>query len=90
MQRNFYEEIRLSSSDASARVTWTGGVFFSHLSENIPEDIVDATLDSEVTAFTNGAFSVCVPGDPVFACPNGLIYHGPGLLRPNDPGPDLR
>src|SRR5437016_573112 len=77
VQRNFYEEIRLSSSDAAARVTWTGGVFFSHLSENIPEDIVDPTLDSEVTTFTNGMYAVCVPGDPVFACPNGLIYHGP-------------
>jgi iron complex outermembrane receptor protein len=67
-QHNFYEEIRLASSDKSARVTWNTGLFFSHTNENIPEDIYDNNLDSE----TNPPGGVCG-----FPCPNGLIYHGP-------------
>src|SRR6266851_512722 len=73
-QRNFYEEIRLASNDANARIVWSGGLFFSHLSENVPESIYDPTLDSEVIAYTGGAYSVCFPGQP---CPGGLIYSGP-------------
>ena len=68
-QRNFYQEIRLASTDSQARLTWNTGVFFSRTNENIPEDIYDNNLDTE----TGGG--VC---DPVnFACPGGLIYHGP-------------
>jgi outer membrane receptor protein involved in Fe transport len=67
-QRNFYQEIRLASTNAAARVVWNTGVFFSHLNENIPENIYDATLDAE----TGG--SVCSLALP---CPGGLIYYGP-------------
>ena len=78
VQRNFYEEVRLASSDPAARVTWTAGLFFSHLSEDIPETIIDPTLDAEVQAFTagfpGGPFTVCSPALP---CPNGLIFNGP-------------
>jgi outer membrane receptor protein involved in Fe transport len=73
-QRNFYQEIRLASNDPNARIAWSGGVFFSHLSENVPEAIIDPTLDSEVIAYTGGALSVCFPGQ---LCPGGLIYNGP-------------
>jgi len=73
-QRNFYEEIRLASNDANARIVWSGGLFFSRLSESVPENIIDPTLDSEVIAYTGGAYSVCFPGQP---CPGGLIYAGP-------------
>src|SRR5882762_3448783 len=73
-QRNFYEEIRLASNDANARLVWSGGLFFSRLSESVPESIYDPTLDSEVIAYTGGAYSVCFPGQP---CPGGLIYNGP-------------
>ena len=79
-QRNFYQEIRLSSNDAAARWVWSGGVFFSHLSENVPESIIDPTLDSEVINYTTAtygaanALSVCYTEQP---CPNGLIYNGP-------------
>jgi iron complex outermembrane recepter protein len=74
-QRNFYEEIRLASNDTNARIVWSGGLFFSHLSENVPEAIVDPTLDSEVIAFTGAAGdSVCYPGQE---CPGGLIFNGP-------------
>jgi iron complex outermembrane recepter protein len=67
-QRNFYQELRLGSADAAARVVWTAGVFYSHLDENIPENIYDATLDAE------SGGSVCSAALP---CPGGLIYYGP-------------
>ncbi len=74
-QRNFYEEIRLASMDPNARFIWNGGLFFSHSNENVSEDIIDPTLDAEVTAYTGGADSVCFP--PSQPCPNGMIFHGP-------------
>ena len=67
-QRNFYEEIRLASSDNNAPLVWTTGLFFSHLNENIPENIYDTTLDAE----TGG--NVCSAALP---CPNGEIFYGP-------------
>ena len=73
VQRNFYQEFRLASADAAARLTWNTGIFYSHLNENIPEDIIDPTLDAEVIAFTGGALAICSPALP---CPNGLIYTG--------------
>jgi len=76
-QRNFYQEVRMASSDTNARLLWNGGVFFSHLKEDVPESIYDPTLNQEVINYTSGASSVCVPGDPVFGCPNGRIYYGP-------------
>lgn len=68
IQRNFYQEIRLASTDGAARVGWNTGLYFSHANENVPEDIVDPTLDAE-----SGGF-VCSPEQP---CPNGLIFHAP-------------
>jgi iron complex outermembrane recepter protein len=65
-QTNYYQEIRLASKDASARLTWNTGLFYAHMSENIPEDIIDPTFDAEI-----GGFCVAVP------CPNGLLYHQP-------------
>jgi len=35
-QRNFYEEIRLASNDTNARIVWSGGLFYSRLSESVP------------------------------------------------------
>jgi len=74
-QRNFYEEVRLASTDSNAPIVWNTGLFFSHLKESVPEDIYDPTLDQEVIAYTGGAYSVCFAPDQL--CPNGLIYHGP-------------
>ncbi len=75
-QRNFYEEIRLASTDANARVTWNAGLFVSRTNENIPEDIIDPTLNGEVNAYTNNnpPVPVCTTAYP---CPLGMIYHGP-------------
>ena len=70
-QRNFYQEFRLASTDASARMTWNTGLYFSHTNENIPEDIYDNNLEAE----TGGG--VCAYIVPTVTCPNGLIYHGP-------------
>jgi iron complex outermembrane receptor protein len=66
-QHNLYQEFRLASSDPSARIVWNTGIFYSHLNENIPENIYDATLDAQ----TGG--NVCY----ALACPNGEIYTGP-------------
>ncbi len=74
-QRNFYQEIRLASKDADARIVWNGGLFYSHLSENVPENIYDPTLNAEVNAFTPPPVPVPVCG--AFPCPGGLIYNGP-------------
>ena len=72
-QRNFYEELRLASTDTDARIVWNAGLFFSHLEENVPESIYDNNLNSEVISHT-GADSVCFAGQP---CPGGLIFNGP-------------
>jgi iron complex outermembrane recepter protein len=78
-QRNFYEEIRLASKDKDARFSWNAGVFYSHLDENVPENINDPTLNSEVInytfATTGGPPAVPVCGS--FPCPGGLIFNGP-------------
>jgi len=66
-QKNFYQEFRLASSDPTARFVWNTGVFYSHLNENIPENIYDATLDAE------SGGNVCF----FLACPNGEIFYGP-------------
>ncbi len=77
-QKNWYEEIRLSS-DTSGKLVWNAGVFFSHLDENIPEDIFDGTLRQQMIDFTTTAYGpgnvydLCVPID----CPNNRIFHGP-------------
>ena len=77
-QRNFYQEFRLASSDTNARIVWNAGLFYSHLNENVPENIIDPTLNSEVIAFTgtaNPPVPVCSP--PTLPCPNGVIFSGP-------------
>jgi iron complex outermembrane receptor protein len=77
-QRNFYQEFRLASSDTNARIVWNAGLFYSHLSENVPENIIDPTLNSEVIAFTGTPtppVPVCAP--PTLPCPNGVIFSGP-------------
>jgi iron complex outermembrane receptor protein len=77
-QRNFYQEFRLASSDTNARIVWNAGLFYSHLNENVPENIIDPTLNSEVIAFTGTPtppVPVCAP--PTLPCPNGVIFSGP-------------
>ncbi len=77
-QRNIYEEIKVASVDADAPLRWTAGFFFSHLDENVPEDIIDPTLNQEVTTYSanlpGGPFPVCSATLP---CPGGQIFHGP-------------
>jgi iron complex outermembrane receptor protein len=73
-QRNFYQEFRLSSKDATSRFIWSAGVFYSHSKEDVPEQIIDPTLDAEVISFTGGALSVCYTAQP---CPNGVIANTP-------------
>jgi len=68
-QNNFYQEIRLESTDPSARLTWTAGVFYTHLNENSTEFIVDPNLDAQ---FPPPGNLVCF-----IPCPGGLIYSQP-------------
>jgi outer membrane receptor protein involved in Fe transport len=73
-QRNFYEEIRLASTDTDARIVWNAGVFFSHLEENVPESIYDNHLNAEIITYTGGVDALCSMALP---CPGGLIFNGP-------------
>ena len=76
-QRNIYEEIRLASTDSNARIVWNTGVFFSHLNENIPENIYDTTLRDQVLNFsTINGFPTDICAAPL-DCPNGEIFYGP-------------
>lgn len=77
-QRNFYEEVRLTSSAPNSNSVWNVGLFFSHLKESVPAIIQDATLDQDVVNYTGGQASVCIPGVPALECPDGLLVRGPG------------
>ena len=74
-QRNFYQEFRLSSKDPSSRFVWSTGLFYSHLKENVPEQIVDPTLDAEIFAFSGT--HLCTPAPAGQPCPNGVIANTP-------------
>ena len=76
-QRNFYQEIRLASNDTNARIVWSGGLFYSHLSENVPENIIDQTLNAQVIAYSgpNPPVPVCAPPQP--AVPERANIHRP-------------
>jgi iron complex outermembrane recepter protein len=76
-QRNFYQELRLSSNDTNARILWTGGLYYSQLSENVIEFIIDPTINQEILNWTGGNNSLCFPGQE---CPNGLISNTPTQL----------
>jgi iron complex outermembrane recepter protein len=76
-QRNFYQEFRLSSNDANAPFLWTGGLYYSQLSENVIEFIIDPTINQEILTWTGGNNSLCFPGEE---CPNGLISNTPTQL----------
>jgi outer membrane receptor protein involved in Fe transport len=73
-QRNLYQEFRLTSKDPSSRFIWSGGLFYSHLRENVPEQIIDPTLNAEIIAYTGTA--LCTPTG-FDACPNGVIANTP-------------
>lgn len=78
-QDNFYQEIRLASTNTAARFTWNTGVFYSHLIENGPENTFDPTLNAEFTALTGG-FPLCgAPGASLLGspCPNGTLLIAP-------------
>jgi len=69
-QKNWYEELRLASAPGG-RLIWNTGLFFSHLDENVPEDIVDRTLRQQILDYSG--YNLCDP----LPCPNGRIFHGP-------------
>jgi iron complex outermembrane recepter protein len=59
-QRNFYQEVRLASTDKAARASWNVGIFYAHLNENIPENIYDATLNAESGGAVCGTDPYCL------------------------------
>jgi iron complex outermembrane receptor protein len=66
-QNNFYQEVRLQSTDTAARLTWTAGVFYTHSNENSIENITDPTINAAAGG------GVCAQ----FPCPGGLVYAEP-------------
>jgi outer membrane receptor protein involved in Fe transport len=76
-QKNFYQEIRLASSDPGAKVVWNAGVFYSHQNENIPESAYDPTLESEILSYsTQQGYPYDLCAAP-FPCPNGNTFNNP-------------
>ena len=76
-QRNFYQEIRLASSDPAARVVWNTGLYYSHLNENVPQYIYDTSLRQNILTYSTQQgypTDICAPPLP---CPNGDIYYTP-------------
>ena len=76
-QRNFYQEIRLTSSDPAARLLWNAGVYYSHLDENVPQNIYDSDLEQNILTYSTQQgypTDICAPPTP---CANGLIYYTP-------------
>jgi iron complex outermembrane receptor protein len=74
-QSNFYQEVRIASKDTASRLSWNAGLFYAHMNENVAENIVDPTIDSEYAALTGGG-GLCATflGYP---CPGGLLFEGP-------------
>jgi iron complex outermembrane receptor protein len=72
MQNNFFQEIRLQSTDPAAPLEWTGGFFYAHLDENTTETVIDQNLNNEYDAFYGAPF--CTPQAP---CPGGQILDQP-------------
>ncbi len=67
-QSNFYEEVRLSSIDKDARLTWSAGLFYSHLNENVNESVIDPSLNGLYL----GAYGVPLCS-ATFQCPGGTF-----------------
>ena len=69
-QRNFYQELRLESKDPRRALRLEQRVFYSHLKENVPESIVDPTLNNEIITLPprcrrrTRSLSVRTPGSP--------------------------
>ncbi len=74
-QSNFYQELRLSSTEPHARLLWSTGFFYSRMYENVRQSISDMTLDAQYAALHNGA-TLCV--DTLgYPCPNGDMLNAP-------------
>jgi iron complex outermembrane receptor protein len=76
-QRNFYQEVRLASPDASARAVWNVGFYYSHLDENVPQNIYDSSLETNALVYSTAQgypTDICAAPLP---CPGGLLYFTP-------------
>jgi iron complex outermembrane receptor protein len=71
-QDNTTAEIKLLSTDAAARLTWTAGLYFAHLNENEEQNIIDPALNAEYLQATGSP--ICTAAAP---CPGGQIFTQP-------------
>jgi iron complex outermembrane recepter protein len=72
-QHNFYQEFRLSSTDPNARLTWTGGIYYAHTNENIPELIFDNNLEQETGGGVCAWIGVTCPNGQILALPEQRV-----------------
>ena len=75
-QKNFYQEVRLTSADTPGRLTWSAGVFYAHQNENVPEKFYDPTIDAETNG-TGQPLGYGVGCSPALPCPGGQLYSSP-------------
>ncbi len=80
-QQNFTQEIRLQSSDPSAKLLWTTGLFFSSNRQQYLEQIHDPMLD----AFTQTVFGVPYTDEFSFENPVGSGNFTPVPFDPRYP-----
>lgn len=71
-QENITQEVRLQSSDANARLSWTAGVFFQSSRQTSVEEINDPQLPQLVPVLFGGALLDFTEGIPLL--PNGDDY----------------
>jgi iron complex outermembrane receptor protein len=78
-QQNFTQEIRLQSSDPSAKLLWTAGVFFSSNRQQYLEQIHDPQLE----AFSEAIFGA--PYTDIYTYDDGTGNFVPALVDPRYP-----
>jgi iron complex outermembrane receptor protein len=80
-QQNFTQEIRLQSSDPSAKLLWTGGLFFSSNRQQYLEQIHDPQLE----AFSEALFGVPYTDEFSYEDPVGSGNFVPAPIDPRYP-----
>lgn len=78
-QQDFTQEIRLQSSDPSAKLLWTGGLFFSSNRQQYLEQIHDPQLE----AFSEAIFGA--PYTDIYTYDDGTGNFVPALVDPRYP-----
>lgn len=77
-QSDFYQEVRLASKDAQARLVWSTGAFYSHMNENVRQSISDVRFDAEYSALYGSSLCAslgypCTGGDLFYSTPDKIV-----------------